>query len=854
MRCSYQAKWEAYQKIINEKTKYGIYHKAIFHIHTPASHDYYLFEQWKPKDYMHKPTKYKNASTSVLYNKLLVANGLPSDGKTLSNSKDEINYDTKIFCTAKEYISYMLIATTLIEEKVEIAVVMDHNTIDGIKKLRKAVDELIGIRKSEIYPTVIGGIEISCADRLHIAGIFDVDDVDTARKIDKWLNEHLLNQKEGSYETSLTVLKNLSEIGVIPYIAHLNSADLFKDEKTLNGAYKKKLYSSPYLKYVGVSSIEQIDNVKERINKKMKIQVGIILDNDSHCIEQLKENYFWVKGSKIGFSMIKEAIFDWEVSLSFKQSDSTTNFIKGMYIEPNNDSKDNHSFLTSVKENEGFIITFSKSLNCFIGGRGTGKSTILELLEYVFNQQCQDENMLGFICRHGNLWVLCEYKGREYLIFMKLPHIQHEDENILKYFSLCPFNDDYEHKYYFYKADVAEFALKQFLCVYRVTRCKKGIQFEEVSDKKKFLEQFYNVRYSVHELVNIASSEKMNDFIRSIVLKHNEDKMAIADINTSRTINDFLNVMNEIPKYLQKEKSRIEEILKPYNEKQVGLLKINYSLDNIVYPPLKKWIFGNDYDEGKNFLEFNITQKDVLGYFQDQCYTLSPLKFLYLIFTEEILNYNANSLYQLGYERKSKDVENGVMEITQFNQNEVFSNVCKRITDEINIGGIKEYISQYEKEIGQFNLEFNVNSNAANQQQTTQYENVRNLSLGQKVVAMLDFILGYSEFMHDYRPLLIDQPEDNLDSQYIYNNLVQQLRATKDQRQIIIATHNATIVTNSLAEQVCVLKSNGRHGWIEAVGYPSEKRIKKHILNYLEGGIDSFNHKIRIYQEALKSK
>ncbi len=53
------------------------------------------------------------------------------------------------------------------------------------------------------------------------------------------------------------------------------------------------------------------------------------------------------------------------------------------------------------------------------------------------------------------------------------------------------------------------------------------------------------------------------------------------------------------------------------------------------------------------------------------------------------------------------------------------------------------------------------------------------VSLGQKVVVMLSFVLGYSDYSNDYRPLIIDQPEDNLDNQYIYHNLVHQLRIEK---------------------------------------------------------------------------
>ena len=63
--------------------------------------------------------------------------------------------------------------------------------------------------------------------------------------------------------------------------------------------------------------------------------------------------------------------------------------------------------------------------------------------------------------------------------------------------------------------------------------------------------------------------------------------------------------------------------------------------------------------------------------------------------------------------------------------------------------------------------------------------------------------------------------------------------------------YNATIVTNVMTDQVCVMNSDGIHGWIEKAGYPSETRIKKRLVDYLEGGVESFNHKIKIYQSVL---
>lgn len=148
-------------------------------------------------------------------------------------------------------------------------------------------------------------------------------------------------------------------------------------------------------------------------------------------------------------------------------------------------------------------------------------------------------------------------------------------------------------------------------------------------------------------------------------------------------------------------------------------------------------------------------------------------------------------------------------------------------------------------------LELNINSKESSQQLDILYKEVGVLSLGQKVVAMLDFLLAYSDYSKDFRPLIIDQPEDNLDNRYIYRHLVQQFRDVKAQRQIILATHNATIVTNSMTDQVVIMESDGVNGWIESQGYVSEKYIKNHIINQLEGGKDSFKHKMSIYETAL---
>lgn len=195
-------------------------------------------------------------------------------------------------------------------------------------------------------------------------------------------------------------------------------------------------------------------------------------------------------------------------------------------------------------------------------------------------------------------------------------------------------------------------------------------------------------------------------------------------------------------------------------------------------------------------------------------------------------------------------VEEEIREITEENIEVMLQTLFDSVITDQNVFQIKEYLDMYIKQLEEYSLEFNINNKAGAAQKEI-YRPVNALSLGQKVVAMMTFILGYSDYSGDYRPLIIDQPEDNLDNQYIYKNLVAQLREIKEKRQVIIATHNSTLVTNAKADQVCLMCSDNEHGWVETTGYPGEEKIKKHIINYLEGGEESFKHKMAMYKIVL---
>ena len=79
------------------------------------------------------------------------------------------------------------------------------------------------------------------------------------------------------------------------------------------------------------------------------------------------------------------------------------------------------------------------------------------------------------------------------------------------------------------------------------------------------------------------------------------------------------------------------------------------------------------------------------------------------------------------------------------------------------------------------------------------------LSPGWKTAVILDLIFNNS---NDYAPLIIDQPEDNLASSYLNGDLIKSIQSTKQKRQVIIVSHNATIPMLGDAQNVIVCKNN----------------------------------------------
>ena len=113
-------------------------------------------------------------------------------------------------------------------------------------------------------------------------------------------------------------------------------------------------------------------------------------------------------------------------------------------------------------------------------------------------------------------------------------------------------------------------------------------------------------------------------------------------------------------------------------------------------------------------------------------------------------------------------------------------------------------------------------------------------SPGQKTAALLAFLFSYGE-----EPIILDQPEDDLDNRLIYDLIVQQLRAIKRQRQVIVVTHNANIVVNGDAELVIPLAARGGESQLDGPGCLQERSVRDSICNIMEGGREALELRYR---------
>jgi ABC-type lipoprotein export system ATPase subunit/histidinol phosphatase-like PHP family hydrolase len=122
-------------------------------------------------------------------------------------------------------------------------------------------------------------------------------------------------------------------------------------------------------------------------------------------------------------------------------------------------------------------------------------------------------------------------------------------------------------------------------------------------------------------------------------------------------------------------------------------------------------------------------------------------------------------------------------------------------------------------------------------------KSISQLSLGQQQSVLLGILM----LSKSKKPLIIDQPEDNLDSEFIFKTIVRNLRKIKESRQVIIVTHNPNIAVLGDAELIIPLKSTSVKSHVLSSGSIDRKETREISCEILEGGKSAFKQRQSIY-------
>ena len=119
----------------------------------------------------------------------------------------------------------------------------------------------------------------------------------------------------------------------------------------------------------------------------------------------------------------------------------------------------------------------------------------------------------------------------------------------------------------------------------------------------------------------------------------------------------------------------------------------------------------------------------------------------------------------------------------------------------------------------------------------TDFQPIGQASAGQRAAAMLAFLLARGA-----EPLVLDQPEDDLDNHLIYELVVRQIRENKLRRQLIIVTHNPNIVVNGDAEMLFAFDFNGQC-FVNTQGSLQQQDVRDEVCRVMEGGHEAFSRR-----------
>ena len=290
-------------------------------------------------------------------------------------------------CFDNKEVSLEDIINKALSEGLDAIAITDHNTGECIDKIKEASKN-----KLVVFP----GVEISATggkEGIHIIGIFDQSK--TTKDIENLLGDLGIKADKYGEEEAFTkqspseVIDKIDEHGGLPILAHANSSHgVLKDMK---GNSRTDIIQNQRLIAVEATDFENMDKKKKKKrvidlldgndpNYRQKLPVYQV--SDSHSLDAIGSRYTYFKLDEISIGGLRQCFFDPDVRIKQKDEFEIKKFPKIIYIEAS------QGFLKNQK------IEFHEGLNSIVGGKGVGKSLVVEFLRFAINQSSKDRSIL----------------------------------------------------------------------------------------------------------------------------------------------------------------------------------------------------------------------------------------------------------------------------------------------------------------------------------------------------------------------------------------------------------------------------------------------------------------------------
>ena len=857
---------------------------------------------------------------------------------------DVQNKKTALQNATREYLK------KAIEKQVSVVAITDHNC--GV-----AIDSALElVREESLEIAVLPGVEMDVNTGYQVLAIFNPR---YKEKINKQTWEetvnHFLNNVCSLPSPVINAHGQAESIGgdiheimarickediCLPIFAHCQGEKgLFK--KTTPANRKKFFENSLEGKYYFALDHKTDDDITKTIEiiKEWgfnRDDFVLIKTSDAHQASESGSSFTWIKSDPT-YEGLKQIIYDPKSRIAVHETEPVkpNNVINSITITIPKDAKINVKQRDGSEKEESFCFagvqsTFDLSpfFNCFIGGRGSGKSTILNFLgqhskdpnssqmfwaKILPSFDTKDQNIFAFdgvpmyefigqsevesFATNTKAFTEAIYERSNTLSDDRLEKDEIELSALLN--KLESFQSVIETLDKLVDEQASKEKEKKILnSAVKITESQEYSEIvEEITQRSNQKQQLEKWRIAIDELKDSINFLQKQHFTFDSKANDSEDtkegffdtesqeenvalqyKVAYEEAKTNiETAADILD-KDKFKDLVEKEKSLFQEI--DDHEKELFQLLKNAGLsnENILQAKSAPQKLVRIEDELLQIHKKVEDKKKELSEYEAILTEVKQVKMKYEQVIGDSIKPLANTLEQQAKENDKKDVKNIGLSYF-FDEQQAWKEIAadfyvyfseyhgsgdrpsflQSYIEENKMvfsGGqtkINELLSQEEKKVGYLKLlsdVFSSNSNyqvfrtirdkhlndvARHKRIQVLYDgkDIENASFGQKCTAVMVILLLFGNY-----PLIIDEPEAHLDSSLIANYLVPLIKRTKNNRQIIFATHNANFVINGDSEKIFILENET--GITEVIETTIENLGNRSELLKLEGGSEAF--------------